>query len=214
MTRRIVLFGAGKFAQLLRYCLTHDSDHTVVGFAVDQSYLSGSVGCDLPIVDFAHIEQVFPPEENMLVFAIGAHEMNTVRRDRFISAKQRGYEVSTYISSRALTWPDLSLGEGVLVFEGAIIQPYARIGGNTAIRSGVHLSHHVTVGDHCFIGPGACLGGGAVVQDRCFIGLNATVSNGVTLAEGCVIGAGAAVMADTEPDGVYVGVPAKRVREA
>lgn len=214
MKRRTVLFGAGKFAELLRYCLAHDSDHTVAGFAVDESYLSTSIGGDLPVVDFAHLEEVFPPEDNMLMFAVGAHQQNTLRRDRFSSAKRRGYEVATYISSRAITWPDLSIGEGVLVFEGAIVQPHARIGRNTAIRSAVHLSHHVVVGDHCFIGPGACLGGGAVVEDRCFIGLSATVSNGVTVAEGCLIGAGAAVMADTEPDGTYVGVPAKRVGEA
>jgi sugar O-acyltransferase (sialic acid O-acetyltransferase NeuD family) len=209
MKRRTVLFGAGKFAELLRYCLTHDSDHTVVGFAVDESYLPASSGCDLPVVDFARIERVFPPEENMLMFGIGS---NPLRRDRFSSAKDRGYEVGTYISSRAITWPDLSIGEGVLIFEGTIIQPYAQIGRDTAIRGAVHLSHHVAIGDHCFIAPGACLGGGAVVENGCFIGLNATVRNGITIAEGCSIGAGAVVIADTDPDGVYVGVPAQRIR--
>lgn len=35
---------------------------------------------------------------------------------------------------------------------------------------------------------------------------------GVTLADGCVIGAGAVVTRDTEPYGVYGGVPARLIK--
>jgi acetyltransferase-like isoleucine patch superfamily enzyme len=36
---------------------------------------------------------------------------------------------------------------------------------------------------------------------------------GVTVAAGCVTAAGAVVAADTEPDGLYAGVPATRIRD-
>ena len=36
---------------------------------------------------------------------------------------------------------------------------------------------------------------------------------GVTISKGCVIGAGALVKESTEPNGLYVGCPAKRVKE-
>lgn len=52
-----------------------------------------------------------------------------------------------------------------------------------------------------------------VVGDGCWIGVGAIVMPGVTLAPGCVIGAGAVVVADTEPHGVYAGVPARRRRD-
>ena len=39
------------------------------------------------------------------------------------------------------------------------------------------------------------------------------ILGGVTIAPGCVIGAGAVVTRSTERDGVYVGVPARRVRD-
>lgn len=42
-----------------------------------------------------------------------------------------------------------------------------------------------------------------------WIGANATIIGGVTIAERCVIGAGAVVTRDTEPNGVYLGVPAR-----
>jgi sugar O-acyltransferase (sialic acid O-acetyltransferase NeuD family) len=212
MKRGIVLFGTGKFASLVRYCLTHDSDDKVVGFTVDKCYLSAAEGVDLPVVDYAEVERTFPPDNYAMMFPIGPHQRNGIRRDRYKLARQRGYNIGSYVSSRAITWPDLSIGEGAIVFDGAIVQPFARIGANAVVRSGAHLSHHVTVGDHCFVAAGACLGGGAVVEDECTIGLNATVRDGVTIAQGCLIAAGAVVVADTEPNGLYMGVPAKPSR--
>lgn len=43
------------------------------------------------------------------------------------------------------------------------------------------------------------------------LGVNCVVLPGVTLAEGCIVGAGAVVTKDTEPWGIYAGVPAKFV---
>ena len=44
------------------------------------------------------------------------------------------------------------------------------------------------------------------------IAYHATILTGVTLADDSMIGAGAVVSRDTEPGGVYAGVPAKLVR--
>jgi galactoside O-acetyltransferase len=55
---------------------------------------------------------------------------------------------------------------------------------------------------------------GAVKLGRhVIVGANAVVFPGVSIAEGCSIGAFSMVNKSTEPWGVYVGVPAKRVRE-
>ena len=45
-----------------------------------------------------------------------------------------------------------------------------------------------------------------------WIGTKAVIRDGVTVGHGCVIGAGAVVTKDTEPYGIYVGVPAKLTR--
>lgn len=49
------------------------------------------------------------------------------------------------------------------------------------------------------------------IEDDVWLGANSTVLPGVTIGEGCVIAAGAVVSKDTEPFGVYVGVPAKKI---
>src|SRR4051794_20511692 len=57
------------------------------------------------------------------------------------------------------------------------------------------------------------IGKGITVHDGTWIGARATIMPGVTIGEGCVIGAGAVVTKDCEPHGMYLGVPARRVRD-
>lgn len=47
----------------------------------------------------------------------------------------------------------------------------------------------------------------------CWIGTRAMIMPGVTIADGVTVAAGAVVTRDCEPDGLYAGVPAKRVRD-
>ena len=50
-----------------------------------------------------------------------------------------------------------------------------------------------------------------VIEDDCWLGSHVTILKGVHIATGCVIAAGAVVTKDTEPYGIYGGVPAKRL---
>lgn len=52
-----------------------------------------------------------------------------------------------------------------------------------------------------------------VIKSGCWIGANSIILSGVTIEEGCVIGAGAVVTKNCLPNGLYVGNPAKRIKE-
>ena len=60
------------------------------------------------------------------------------------------------------------------------------------------FTSHVVLSGHC------------VVEPYCFFGVNSTIRDYTHLAEGTLIGMAAAVIKDTEPWGVYTGVPAKK----
>ena len=152
-----------------------------------------------------------PPGDAHLLIPLGYHIINGLRRDRYLAGKAMGYEFISYVSSRASTWPDLQVGENCLIYEHAIIQPYARIGNNVIIRSGAHISHHCTVADHAFVAAGVTLGGNVRVGLQSFVGLGSVLRDGLTIAERSFIGAGAVVVADTAADGVYVGNPARKL---
>lgn len=51
------------------------------------------------------------------------------------------------------------------------------------------------------------------ICDDVWIGANVTILKGVTVSQGCVIAAGSVVTKDTEPYGIYAGVPAVRRKE-
>lgn len=51
------------------------------------------------------------------------------------------------------------------------------------------------------------------VGDGSWIGTRATILPGVKIGRGCIIAAGAVVNKDCEPNGLYAGVPAKRVKD-
>ena len=52
-----------------------------------------------------------------------------------------------------------------------------------------------------------------IIKDNCWIGTKATILPGVTIDEGCVIAAGAVVTKDCAPNGLYAGIPAKRIKD-
>jgi len=51
------------------------------------------------------------------------------------------------------------------------------------------------------------------IKKHAIIGTNAVVLPGVTIGEGCAIGACSLITKDCEPWGIYVGVPARRIKE-
>lgn len=207
---KVVIFGTEKLASLAWYVLSHDSPHEVVGFTVDDAYLENKTLHGLPVAAFEHVEKYFPPESIGMIAPLGGRNLNSLRAEKHRSGKAKGYRFISYVSSRALTWPDLTIGENCMLYEASIVQPFTRLGDGVILRAGANLSHHVQIGDNCFIASHACIGGAARVGERCFFGINATVRDGITIASRCFIAAGAVVTADTEENGIYVGVPARR----
>jgi sugar O-acyltransferase (sialic acid O-acetyltransferase NeuD family) len=190
--------------------MAYDSDYEVVAFTIDSAHLHANLHDGKPVVAFEAVEAQFPPDTYTMLVPLGGHrDRNELRASRYLAAKRKGYRFATYVSSRAIVWPDLQIGENSMIFEAAVIQPYASIGNNCIIRSQVHLSHHVRIGDHCFVAGGAVVGGNADVGAQCFLGLNSTVRDGVRVPPACLIGAGAVVASDLPAAGTYTGVPAR-----
>jgi sugar O-acyltransferase (sialic acid O-acetyltransferase NeuD family) len=210
-TRPVVIFGTMRSASLARYCLAHDSTLKVVGFTVDAAYVRGPEHEGLPLVAFEDLESRFKPQDCRLLIPMGYQGVNGVRRARYESAKSRGFGFANYVSSRASVWPDLQIGDNVLIYEHAIVQPFCRIGSNCIIRSGAHVSHHCEVADHAFVAAEVAMGGETAIGEQAFIGVGAVLRERLRIAPRSFIGAGAVVIADTQPDGAYVGNPARKL---
>lgn len=116
--------------------------------------------------------------------------------------------------------------ENFVVGNNVSIQPmcYLECGntkGGITIEDDVSIAHGVTVmaTTHIFSTLGVKIKDQKVddkpvrIEENVWIGAKVSVLSGVTVACGCVVGAGAVVTKSTEPNGIYVGVPAKRIKD-
>jgi len=97
------------------------------------------------------------------------------------------------------------------------------IGNNVTMRYRTVIARNVIVEDHVFFTAGVktifldhkrqATVEPLIIKRGCYFGDNCIIMGGITVAEKCVIGAGAFVNKNTDPEGVYVGTPARRLRD-
>ncbi len=127
------------------------------------------------------------------------------------------------ISSKATIWAganfrskQISIGPGVFINVGFYHDGYDRLEIGENVRIGPFV--HIVTATHD-IGPAhqrgmiEVVGKPVSIKAGCWIGAGVLILPGVTIAPGCVIGAHAVMHDSTEPNGVYAGNPARRVRE-
>ena len=207
--RKVVLFGTGQMTCFAHTVLTHDSPYEVVAFTVDEAYITDKTLLGLPVVPFENLESSHPPDAFAMHIAVSFRRVNRLRAEKYQAAKAKGYELVSYVSSRAYTWPDLTIGDNCWILEHSVIHPFAKIGNDVYMGSGVHIGHHTTVGDHSFLVGMIAVAGFAKIGSYCFVGIHSTVRDGLTIADRTVIGAGSTVLRDTQEGGVYVAPPAR-----
>jgi acetyltransferase-like isoleucine patch superfamily enzyme len=124
---------------------------------------------------------------------------------------------------------ECTIGDETFIGPFVEVQKGVQVGNRCKIQSHSFVCELVKIGDDCFISHGAKFindrfkeGGPAggdeskwectVIEDNVSIGTNATILP-VRICSGTVVGAGAVVTSDIEEPGVYVGNPARRLRD-
>ena len=200
---KVVIFGASQWAELAHFYLTHDSPHDVVGFTLDRDYLQESEFKGLPIVPFEELEQHFAPAEYELFIPISFKRMNHARADKYYDAKRRGYELISYVSSRATVFPGFECGDNCFILEDNTIQPFVKIGSNVVFWSGNHIGHHSVIKDHVMITSHVVISGACTIEEYCFLGVNSTVRDETVVARETLVGMDVTILKDTSEFQVY-----------
>ena len=210
MKKPLVIFGSGKIAQLAHYYFSIDSNYEVVAFTLDANFIKDANFCGLQIVAFEDVAKSYPPDSYDLFVALSYSKLNTVRKEKFLVAKELGYKLVNFISSSATVLSKEKIGENCFILEGNTIQPFVKIGNNVTLWSGNHIGHHSVIHDHTFIASHVVVSGGVEIGEQCFIGVNATLRDHIRIGDRCVVGAGALMLGDAEDEGVYIGAATQR----
>lgn len=201
--KKVIIFGTGDFGKVVHFYLTHDSKYEVIAFTASKHTIKEKNLFELPIVPFEEIESIYSPEKYDMFIAIPYTEMNKIRARIFDEAKSKGYNLLSYVNSKAITWGELDIGQNCFILENNVIQPFVKIGNDVIMWSGNHIGHHSTIGDHCFIASHVVISGKVTIGPYCFLGVNSTIRDGIKIAKECVIGAGAVILNDTQEKEVY-----------
>jgi sugar O-acyltransferase (sialic acid O-acetyltransferase NeuD family) len=214
LRRPLVIVGDSAFAEVSYEAFTHDSPYEVVAFAVERPYRTRDRLFDLPVVDFETVQDRFPPSVCAAFVALTYRQLNRVRARLYREAKAKGYAIASYISSEALVWRNVPIGENTYVSEAVVLQAFCQVGNNVVIWSGTTVAHHSTIRDSCFLAPRAAIAGFVEVKENTFVGINATIVNNIVVERDNWIGPGVVITRSTEPGQLYKpsgrGAPAEQ----
>ncbi len=132
----------------------------------------------------------------------------------------------TWLAETAVLVGDVTIGSDCSIWYGAVLRGDVNtitVGDRTNIQDGAvihtlydgspnpsqtHIGSDVSIGHNAIIH-------GARIDDGVLVGMGATVLDNAHVASGCIIAANALVLsgAELEPNSVYAGVPAKKVKE-
>jgi len=127
-----------------------------------------------------------------------------------------------FIAPNATIIGDVEIGDNSSVWFGAVLRGDVnsiRIGNNCNIQDGavLHATYEqskVIMGDNVSVGHNAIIHG-ATIKDDVLIGMGSTVLDNAVIESNVIVAANALITAgtQTEPNSIYAGVPAKKIKE-
>ena len=211
--KNIIIFGCKDVAQLAKFYIENDlkysTTHKVVAFSVDKKFKKQEIFDGLPVIDFEDVQNLFPCEENLFFAPMTGVKMNSIREDVYNRIKQKGYNLFSYISSKATNFAN-SIGENCFILEDNTIQPFVNIGNNVVMWSGNHIGHHSIIKDNVFFTSHIVLSGHCDVGENSWFGVNCTIRDYTIIKPKTLVAMGSLLTKNTDENGFYMGSPAKK----
>jgi len=211
--QQIVIFGDSVFAEQVYYQLESDGRYKVVAFTVDEVVFSKTVFNGLPVVPFQQLTKYYSVNEVQIFPAIGYSKLNTIREKVISEIEKSGYELLTYISKFAFIGANTIIGRGCYICEFVSVGVLSQLGKGVVLLPNSRIGHNCIIEDFCYFSNSVGVGGNANFKKNSFIGINATIKHDLTIEKFNIIGTASNVIKTTEPNGVYVGNPAKRLKD-
>jgi sugar O-acyltransferase (sialic acid O-acetyltransferase NeuD family) len=201
--KKLIIVGDSAFAEVAYEYFTYDSSYEVVAFSVEQEFLHKDKLFGLPITPFESLEKGYNSDEHQVFVAIVYTQLNRLRSRLCFEAKQKGFKLASYISSRAFVWQNVQIGEHCFIFEENVVQPFVQLEENVILWSGNHIGHHSCIHKNCFISSHVVISGFVELGENCFLGVNSTISNNLTIGKDCWIGPGITITKDVPEGSLY-----------
>jgi len=203
--RSFIILGGGGHARVVAHTL-RELDKAIVGFTDPSD--NASLGKNIQHLGGDEVLEDYSPTEVALSVGVGSSR-DTARHARlFNEQRSNNFEFPALIHPNAFVVPDVSVGAGVQVMAGAVVQPGTTLAENVIVNTNASIDHDCEIASHVHVAPGATISGNVSLDQRVHVGTGASIIQGVHVGAQSVVGAGAVVINDVPPESIVVGTPA------
>lgn len=195
------IIGNGGFGREVFYSMTKEDQLKTVFFVEDEFYNKNGFNT-LPL-------SKFDKDEYEVVIAIG----NSVVREKIVNKLPVETKYFTYIHPSVQIYSnDVIIGEGSIICGGCILTTNIKIGKHSQLNLLSTIGHDTIVGDYFTTAPGTKVSGNCKIGNHVYMGTNSSVREKINICGNVTIGLNSGVVKDINEEGVYVGLPVKKIK--
>ena len=210
--RKLAIIGSGDLGKQIAHLAIDSKRYNVSGF-FDDFETPGNHINGYPILgSIEHINDHFEKGTfDELMIGIGYKHM--ALRQRLFDRFKENIPFGKIVHFSCIIDHSVTIGVGSVLFSGTLVDMGAVIGENCLIYNGCIIAHDTQISSNTFISPGVQIAGFCKIGGNVNLGIGTIVSDNVSIAMGAKTGAGAVVVKDIKESGVYVGIPAKKLKQ-
>lgn len=204
--KSIVIVGFGGFGREVDW-LARECGRTVLGF-LDDNATPGKKG-NYTILGGLDTWAAYPNTE--FVVAIGNPRVRKKVVEKLASLGMADF--ATLIHPSVKMDETVKVGKGTMVCAGSIVTVDIVIGDHVILNLNVTVGHDGKIDDFVTVAPMVALSGNVILEEGVEVGTGAAIRQGVNMAKGSMLGMGGVLTKDTDSDTIYVGAPAKPLKQ-
>ena len=209
--KRLAIIGSGDLGQLIAHHAQSDKQFRVVGFFDDFQTKGELVGLAPVLGGIAEVRAQYEAggfDELM----IGIGYKHPQFRSRCFEEFSGVVPLARLVHSSCILDPSVVVGPGAFLLPGCVLDKGVVIEENVLLNTACVIAHDTRVKQHTFLGPGVAVAGFVTIGASCFLGVGTVIVDNVSICPGVQTGGGAVVVKDLVQAGLYVGVPACKIK--
>ena len=216
VANKLLILGSRQHAKVLVAIVQecYSDVFEIVGYLNDDPLLQNTEVLGFPVLGpFTELENIINDHQISHVALGISNRFMSERECLYQSILELGCQVPSLTHNRAFVSPFATVGQGVVLNPGVVVNAYASIGSNSVVYSNAAIEHETVLAENTYIGPGVDFSSNARVGKNTFIGAGAKIIPDVNIGNNVVIGAGSVVIHDIPADVTVAGVPAKIINQ-
>lgn len=201
--KKLLILGAGELGCQIVHYARLDGRYEIVGF-LDDTISNGTLVNDVPVIgDMKDFCLLYKRKIYDCVFIGIGYDHFDFKEKLYNSIVLSEIPLATIISPQVYIDPTASIGNGVILYPGSLVEKDAIVEDNAVINIHTTIAHNARVGKHSFVAGGAVLAGYASIGMNCFIGVNSVVNDHINICDNVVVGSLTVVSKNIKNPGLY-----------